>query len=246
MFWPFYLIASLVWARTSWTANAEAFRIVFYLKGATLLFGLISLWIECLGSTFGPEDIPENVHGDGHVESPLLTANLFSICTFGWMSTLMKKGAQTFITEEDLPSLVPQDESANLGKRLRAATKKRYVVSCRCRSLRTQDSCLFRFLQTSKSLILALFAAYGGPYALAGALKLTQDCLAFLQPQLLRWLLAYIADYQAARPDGIAQQGAPSPIQGFAITVIMFAAAVAQTVILNQVLLNAGVLRLGV
>ena len=127
LFWPFYTLAILIWARTAWISNFSAFRIVFYLKNVTLLLGLISFGLECLGSTFAPEDIPKNEHGDGHVESPLLTANLYSIWTFGWMSTLMQKGAKTYITEDDLPSLVPKDESVNLGKSLEDALKT-YVL----------------------------------------------------------------------------------------------------------------------
>ena len=90
-------------------------------------------------------------------------------------------------------------------------------------------------LNTSKNLTIALFAAYGGPYAFAAGLKLIQDCLAFLQPQLLRWLLSYISAYQSARPDGIEQNGAPSPFEGFAIAITMFVAAITQTIILHQV-----------
>ena len=63
----------------------------------------------------------------GHVESPLLTANVFSIWTFSWMSGLMKKGAKSYITEDDLPSLVPRDESPNLGHRLQNAMRRQYV-----------------------------------------------------------------------------------------------------------------------
>lgn len=124
LFWPLYTLASLVWVRTALVSNATAFRVVFYLKASTLLLGFTAFFIECLGSTYGPEDVPPSEHGDGHVESPLLTANLFSIWTFAWMSELMKKGAKTFITEDDLPSLLPQDEAANLGKKLQASIKK--------------------------------------------------------------------------------------------------------------------------
>ena len=67
-------------------------------------------------------------------------------------------------------------------------------------------------------------------------LKLLQDCLAFLQPQLLRLLLSFISDYQSARPDDSGTViGGPSALQGFAIAVLMFAASIAQTVILHQV-----------
>lgn len=201
-------------------------RIVMILKVGIAVSGLVAFGLECFGSHISREDFPEMA--DGHVESPLLTANVFSIWSFSWMSGLMKKGAKKFITEEDLPSLVPSDESGNLGKALREAMKKRYV------SLRVCEMCAYLLL-SSKSLTISLLAAYGGPYAVAGLLKIVQDCLAFLQPQLLRWLLAYISDYQRARPDGLAQPGAPSPFEGFTIAVIMFIASIAQTVILHQV-----------
>lgn len=51
----------------------------------------------------------------------------------------------------------------------------------------------------SKKLWVSLFAAYGGPYTVAAGLKVFQDLLAFLQPQLLRLFLAFIARYQAAK-----------------------------------------------
>lgn len=82
----------------------------------------------------------------------------------------------------------------------------------------------------SPALWKALFVAYGGPYAVAAGLKIFQDCLAFLQPQLLRWLLAYISWYQNAKRTGIT----PNPLQGFAIALCMFIASVIQTVALNQ------------
>lgn len=78
----------------------------------------------------------------------------------------------------------------------------------------------------------ALFVAYGGPYAIAAGLKILQDLLAFLQPQLLRLLLSYISRYQSAR---FQPEGRPSELEGFAIAIIMFVASVTQTVCLNQV-----------
>ena len=82
------------------------------------------------------------------------------------------------------------------------------------------------------SLWTALFVAYGGPYAFALGLKLVQDALAFLQPQLLRWLLSYISTYQSAKD---ADRDPPTAVEGFAIAAIMFGASMIQTVILHQV-----------
>ncbi|KAF7790029.1 hypothetical protein EIP86_000977 [Pleurotus ostreatoroseus] len=192
----------------------EYFRSPFetVLQAALLLFGFAAFALECLGPEFSEDDRPDTLHkGADHVESPLLTANIFSIWTFSWMSSLMKKGAKAFITEDDLPSLVPQDESVNLARRLQASMTKH------------------------KNLTVALCSAYGGPYAFAALLKVFQDMLAFLQPQLLRLLLSFISRYQSARPSSSpASPGAPNALEGFAIALLMFIASLTQTVILHQ------------
>ena len=77
--------------------------------------------------------------------------------------------------------------------------------------------------------------AYGGPYISAAGLKIIQDSLAFLQPQLLRWLLNYIFTYQGARINGDLMESGPSKLEGFAIAILMFVASVVQTIILHQV-----------
>lgn len=91
----------------------------------------------------------------------------------------------------------------------------------------------------SKSLWIALITAYGGQYGVAAVLKILQDMLAFLQPQLLRILLSYISEYQfAGMADGnniYAAAVRPSSVQGFAISIAMFVAALTQTVLLHQV-----------
>lgn len=88
------------------------------------------------------------------------------------------------------------------------------------------------FLKRCSALWKALFIAYGGPYAAAAALKVLQDLLAFLQPQLLRLLLSYISVYQSTR---FVPDRKPSDLEGFAIALIMFIASIIQTICLNQV-----------
>jgi len=79
---------------------------------------------------------------------------------------------------------------------------------------------------------MALVAAYGGPYFVAACLKIVQDILGFLQPQLLRMLLAYISDYQDSRR--IGGGAGPGSSQGFVIVGAMFVVAVVQSIILGQ------------
>ncbi|CDO77661.1 hypothetical protein BN946_scf184969.g12 [Trametes cinnabarina] len=206
LFWPLYALAILIWARTVLTISPVGFLPVVITRCVVTLVGLAAFALECLGPEFTEEDRPEHFV-KGHVESPLLTANIFSRWSFSWMDKLMQKGAREYITEDDLPALVPQDEAGALGERLKRAMKKH------------------------TSLWVALFVAYGGPYAFALGLKIIQDCLAFLQPQLLRWLLAYISSYQTARDAG---RDPPTAVEGFAVAAIMFGASMVQTIILHQ------------
>ncbi|KAI0675473.1 metal resistance protein YCF1 [Trametes maxima] len=206
LFWPIYALAILVWARTILTISSISFLPVVIVRCVVTLLGLAAFALECLGPEFSEEDRPEQFV-KGHVESPLLTANIFSKWSFMWMDTLMKKGASEYITEDDLPALVPQDEASALGDRLKKAMSKH------------------------SSLWTALFVAYGGPYAFALGLKFVQDSFAFLQPQLLRWLLSYISTYQAAK---VSDRDPPTVVEGFAIAGIMFGASLIQTVFLHQ------------
>jgi ATP-binding cassette subfamily C (CFTR/MRP) protein 1 len=100
---------------------------------------------------------------------------------------------------------------------------------------------LQRHLILDSTLWKSLFIAYGGPYAVATGLKIVQDFLAFLQPQLLRWFLAYISRYQSARFGPSGSGDAPNKLEGFAIAAIMFCASVIQTIALNQVILISSI-----
>ncbi|KAF8909428.1 multidrug resistance-associated ABC transporter [Gymnopilus junonius] len=200
VFWPIYTLISAIWTRTVILKDISPLLVIVALKWASLGLGLLSYILECLGTEFeSPSDKVSK-------ESPLLTANVYSIWTFSWMTSLMKIGASRIITEDDLPPLPPTDESAQLGHALKSAMEKH-------------------------PLWRALFVAYGGPYAIAAGLKIIQDLLAFLQPQLLRILLAYISWYQSTR---FQPNDRPSDLEGFAIAMTMFVASVIQTICLNQ------------
>jgi hypothetical protein len=76
----------------------------------------------------------------------------------------------------------------------------------------------------SPSLWLAMFRAYGGPYAVAAFFKIGNDIAQYIQPQLLRLLLTWVKSYN---PDyGVV---AEPVIKGAAIALAMFSCAVFQT-----------------
>jgi ABC-type multidrug transport system fused ATPase/permease subunit len=72
-----------------------------------------------------------------------------------------------------------------------------------------------------------VFRAYGGPYVLAGLFKMLNDISAFIQPQLLRYLIAFVSSYDSGKE--------PEPvIKGAAIALAMFGIAVFQTSMIHQ------------
>ena len=88
-----------------------------------MLFGLFSFALELIAPKFGPDlgrDIDET-----DVENPLLSANVFSRWSFSYMTPLLEKGAKEYITDNDLPSLLKQDQAAELSQKLTAGLAKR-------------------------------------------------------------------------------------------------------------------------
>lgn len=120
LFWPLYLAALAIWIRTSISLSPSSITPEVVLRSTVGLLGLLDFVLECACPEIGLDESEVS-------ENPILRANVFSIWTFSWMTPLLKKGASRFITEDDLPPLVPRDEAAQLAKRLEHALQKQYV-----------------------------------------------------------------------------------------------------------------------
>jgi ATP-binding cassette, subfamily C (CFTR/MRP), member 1 len=144
-------------------------------------------------------------------ECPVEYATVFSRLTFSWMTPMMQYGYKHFLTDEDLWALSKDDATRQTGGGFEKAWD--YEVQNR----------------KNPSLWLALFKAYGGPYVLAAVFKLGNDVAAFSQPQLLRFLIAFVASY-SGRP-GVEEEPV---VKGAAIALAMFAIALFQTVMIHQ------------
>ncbi|ODA81221.1 hypothetical protein RJ55_04185 [Drechmeria coniospora] len=143
-------------------------------------------------------------------ECPAEYATVFSRLTFSWMTPLMRHGYKVFLTENDLWSLAKSDQTKNTGEAFEDAWKH---------ELRNRPN--------SPSLWLALFRAYGGPYMYAAVFKVGNDIAQYLQPQLLRVLISFVASY--------GEDMVPQPIiKGASIALAMFACAVFQTTMVHQ------------
>ncbi|KAH7002019.1 P-loop containing nucleoside triphosphate hydrolase protein [Ilyonectria destructans] len=158
---------------------------------------------------------PRSVGPDGYdaieeeEECPVEYANVFSQLTFSWMTPLMQYGYKVFLTEDDLWSLAKSDQTKTTGTDFDKAWRHQ--------------------LETRKepSLWLALFGAYGGPYCVAAIYKIGNDVSQYIQPQLLRLLITFVASYKKGET--------PQPvIKGAAIALAMFGCAVFQTTMIHQ------------
>jgi len=92
--------------------------VIFLSKLAVQLFVLPAYLLECIS----PDDSDKD-----NTENPTITANVYSIWSFAWLTPLMKKGSKEFVTESDLPALLPRDESEKLGQDLQGVLEKRLV-----------------------------------------------------------------------------------------------------------------------
>ena len=142
-------------------------------------------------------------------ECPIEYADIFSILTFGWMTPMMKFGYKQFLTQDDLWNLRKRDTTKVTGQVL-------------------EEAWAAELEKKRPSLWMAMFRGFGGPYFRATVIKTVSDALAFLQPQLLRLLINFVASRRSGNPD-------PQPaIRGVAIALAMFAVSLSQTVCLHQ------------
>ncbi|KAK5988916.1 Metal resistance protein YCF1 [Cladobotryum mycophilum] len=147
---------------------------------------------------------------DEEDESPEEYATVFSKLTFSWMTPLMRKGYNVFLTENDLWGLPKADQTKSTGEAFENAWN--YELKHR---------------PNAPSLWIALFRAYGGPYAVAAIFKVGNDVSQYIQPQLLRLLIAFVASYNKGET--------PQPIiKGASIALAMFSCAVFQTTMVHQ------------
>lgn len=143
-------------------------------------------------------------------ECPVEYATVFSILTFSWMTPLMRAGYSKFLTEDDLWNLARRDTARATGDAFQRAWKH---------ELRKKKPSLWR----------SIIRAFCGPYLRGALFKVVSDSLAFIQPQLLRLLIAFVKSYREDNTE------APQPVvRGAAIAFAMFAVSIGQTIALHQ------------
>ncbi|KAI9672198.1 MAG: hypothetical protein M1831_002012 [Alyxoria varia] len=138
---------------------------------------------------------------------PYDNSTVFSVLAFSWMTPLMKYGYNHYLTQEDLWNMRKRDTASTTHEQFEEAWEAEKE-------------------RKSPSLWLALFRGFGGPFFRGSIFKTGSDCLAFVQPQLLRLLIAFVDSYRTPEPQTVAR--------GAAIALAMFTVSVSQTVCLHQ------------
>ncbi|KAJ1337700.1 ATP-binding cassette subfamily C (CFTR/MRP) member 1 [Microdochium nivale] len=207
-YWLFLLIAYTIKLR-SLVAQQMYHHDIAYFVTFTVGFGLSA--VEFLMEWLLPKKTSayEAVVDDSGEECPEEYATAFSKLTYSWMTPLMKVGYKHYLTEEDLWGLSTSDKVAN--------TSASFDHSWQREAIRKERP----------NLWIVLSRAYGGPYMLAAVFKVFSDVANFTQPQLLRYLIAFVRSYEKGRTP-------EPPIKGAAIAIGMFFVAVIQTTLIHQ------------
>ncbi|RMZ91424.1 hypothetical protein DV736_g1341, partial [Chaetothyriales sp. CBS 134916] len=204
-YWLFFVVAYAVKLRSLVSRQTYKLRLPVFIT-LTLTLGLAT--VEFVLEYFVPKQQSVYDALGASDECPAEYADVFSILTFGWMTTLMKFGYNHFLTADDLWNLRQRDTTKVTGDQLQAAWD-------------------IELKKKKPSLWIALARAFGGPYLRAACIKTISDCLSFVQPQLLRLLISFVDSYRKGNE--------PQPaISGIAIAFAMFATSVCQTIALHQ------------
>ncbi|KAJ2249336.1 hypothetical protein GGI13_004324 [Coemansia sp. RSA 455] len=193
LYWLTTIIVSLVVLRTDLGARyaplvthpaVRAARYTMLLS--TIALFCAELWPRKLAEYVLAEDGDEDVVSASRfgVRAPVEDANIFSRLTFSWMSPLLKLGRRKQVSEGDLWEIPSNIAPVNIAETF--DTNWQYEID--------------QGVQRSPSLIRALWKTLGAPFALAGALKLIQDVIQFLQPVFLSLLLGFVSSHATDSP----------------------------------------------
>ncbi|KOB77962.1 ATP-binding cassette sub-family C member 1 [Operophtera brumata] len=201
-FWFFLIIAGLSQLRTEIVKHANLpddenvrYSFVSYMVYYPLI--ILMFVLNCFAD-LPPRDTPYK-----HEKNPCpeRASGFPSRLTFSWFDPLALTGFRRGLTEKDLWSLNPQDASLEVVQRFdkiweRSLRKRELSNGTQATYRKTSASVNFKPDEEKKpaSILPALCLAFGGQFLFGALLKLINDCLMFLSPQLLKFieLMAYL------------------------------------------------------
>ncbi|OAP61199.1 hypothetical protein AYL99_03400 [Fonsecaea erecta] len=204
-FWVFFILSYALKLRSLVARESYKNRLPYFISfNVSLGLAVVEFVLEYLVPK--KQSVYDALGADD--ECPYEYADIFSVLTFGWMTPLMKFGYKNFLTQDDLWNLRNRDTTRVTGDKLQKAWE-------------------IELEKKKPNLWIALARAFGGPYLRGAMIKTVSDCLAFVQPQLLRLLITFVDSYRPGRERQPA-------VRGVAIGLAMFATSICQTAALHQ------------
>ncbi|KAM3964279.1 multidrug-Resistance like Protein 1 [Aphomia sociella] len=143
-----------------------------------------------------PKDTPYKYEKN---QCPESAAGFPSRLTFSWFDPLALTGFRRSLTESDLWALNPPDSSTEVVPRFdkfweRSLKKREKSSGPKASYSKTSASVNFKPENEKKpaSILPALCLAFGGQFLFGALLKLINDCLMFISPQLLKVLIEFV------------------------------------------------------
>ncbi|XP_047509486.1 multidrug resistance-associated protein 1 isoform X1 [Pieris napi] len=189
-----------------------------------IYFSLILLMfvLNCFAD-LPPKDSPYKFEKN---QCPEAASGYPSRLTFSWFDPLALTGFKRSLVESDLWALNPQDSSEEIVPRFakfweRALKKRDAATGTKATYSKTSASVNFKSENERKpaSILPALCLAFGGEFFFGALLKLFNDVLMFVSPQLLRLLIGFVESNE-------------SIWKGYLYAVALLACAIAQTLLL--------------
>lgn len=170
-----------------------------------------------------PKDTPYKYEKN---QCPENAAGFPSRLTFSWFDPLALTGFRRSLTESDLWALNPQDSSTEVVPKFdkfwqKSLKKRESFNETKATYRRTSASVNFKPESEKKpaSILPALCLAFGGQFFFGAFLKLINDVLTFLSPQLLKYLIGFV-------------QGGEPEWKGYLYAVALLVCATVQTMLL--------------
>ncbi|XP_027481055.2 canalicular multispecific organic anion transporter 2 isoform X7 [Zalophus californianus] len=204
---------------------SDSFRFTtFYIYFALVLFALILSCFREKPPFFSPKNVNPN-------PCPELSAGFLSRLSFWWFTKMAILGYRRPLEEQDLWSLKEEDCSQKVVRRLLEAWKKlqkqdagRKAAAASGKRVSGEDEVLLggQPRPQQPSFLWALLATFCSSILISMCLKVIQDLLSFVNPQLLSILIRFISNPMAPT------------WWGFLVAGLMFVCSMMQTVILQQ------------
>ncbi|XP_059046549.1 multidrug resistance-associated protein 1 isoform X1 [Achroia grisella] len=170
-----------------------------------------------------PKDTPYKYEKN---QCPESASGFPSRLTFSWFDPLALTGFRRSLTENDLWALNPPDSSTEVVPRFdkfweRSLTKRENSNGTKASYSKTSASVNFKPESEKKpaSILPALCLAFGGQFLFGSLLKLVNDTLTFISPQILKLLIGFV-------------EGNEPTWRGYLYAVTLLACATVQTMLL--------------